>query len=191
MPLCAPHSACERSKHDMKVITKGAVALFFHISALLATAAPALRTVYVMPMAHGMDQYFANSLANTRTLQVTTDPAKAELVLTDRVDAVLDEFLEDHRPELRRLAETTPAVDPGHSEHAMMPDMVVLLGRTSSPSRRSSLSRPKGTLFLVNATSRQIVWSTFEVPKDDNPKELDRAARRVVERLKKEFSSRQ
>ncbi len=175
----------------MKLNMKRAVVLFFLISTLLATAAPAPRTVYVMPMAHGMDQYIANSLTNTRTLQVTTEPSKADLVLTDRVDADLDEFLDYNKPRPRRTSEPPSAVGQGQNDHTMMPDMLNAVIAVPSPGRISSLTRPKGTLFLVDATSRQIVWSTFETTKNQNPKQLARLAQRVVERLKNELPPRQ
>src|SRR5581483_240956 len=43
------------------------------------------RSVYVLSMSHGMDQYLASRLANGHILQVVTDPKLADVFLTDHV----------------------------------------------------------------------------------------------------------
>ena len=47
------------------------------------------------------------------------------------------------------------------------------------------LSTSRGIVFLVNRTSRDVVWSTFERPKNTQPEELKHAARKIVDRLAK------
>ena len=47
----------------------------------------------------------------------------------------------------------------------------------------SSFSRGKGTLFLVDAKSKQVVWSIFEKPKDNSPATLNKTAKKVIEKL--------
>ena len=51
--------------------------------------------------------------------------------------------------------------------------------------RASSFSRGKGTLFLVERKSRNVVWSIYDQPKSSTPKESGWLAGRVVDRLKK------
>jgi hypothetical protein len=51
----------------------------------------------------------------------------------------------------------------------------------------SSFSRAKGTIFLVDAKSRQIVWSTFDPSKGSRNHDLDRTAADIVSRLKKDL----
>ncbi len=46
----------------------------------------------------------------------------------------------------------------------------------------------RGTVFLVDIKSRRVIWSVYERPKDFTPKQLDRAAARIVNRLKKDIS---
>jgi hypothetical protein len=48
--------------------------------------------------------------------------------------------------------------------------------------------RGRGTLFLVDVKSRQVLWSAFEKPKDSSPHELDHTAERVVKLLKEDLS---
>ena len=48
----------------------------------------------------------------------------------------------------------------------------------------SSFGRSQGTLFLVDAKSKEVVWSTFDPPKDGSSRQLDRTANDIVSRLK-------
>ena len=48
--------------------------------------------------------------------------------------------------------------------------------------------RGRGTLFLVDVKSRQVLWSAFEKPKNSSPRELDHTAERVVKLLKEDLS---
>ena len=57
-----------------------------------------------------------------------------------------------------------------------------------NPSLSSSFGRGKGTIFLVEARSRQVVWSTFDPAKSNTGKELDRTASDIVSRLKKDLN---
>jgi hypothetical protein len=40
-------------------------------------------------------------------------------------------------------------------------------------------------VFLVNRITRDVVWSTFERPKNSQPGELKHAAEKIVDRLAK------
>jgi hypothetical protein len=62
--------------------------------------------------------------------------------------------------------------------------------KAADPALTSTFGRAKGTLFLVDAKSREVVWSTFEVLKNSNPKQLDRAASDIVSRLKRDLKSK-
>src|SRR5215469_15026607 len=44
------------------------------------------RTVYIVPMANGLDRYLASRLTSTGTVWVLLAPAGADAVITDRVD---------------------------------------------------------------------------------------------------------
>src|SRR5580658_2894182 len=56
------------------------------------------RTVYLLPMGRGLDQFIANRLTRMHVLQVVTDPAKADAVFTDDVGATLEGRLKDLYP---------------------------------------------------------------------------------------------
>ena len=47
------------------------------------------------------------------------------------------------------------------------------------------LSGSRGVVFLVDRTSRDVLWSTFERPKNTRPEELKHAAEKIVDRLAK------
>jgi hypothetical protein len=56
--------------------------------------------------------------------------------------------------------------------------------------RISSFARGKGTLFLVHPKTRVVLWSIYEKPETSQPSELDRTARRIIERLQRELKGK-
>ncbi len=52
-----------------------------------------LKTVYLLPMPGGLDQYLAIRLTTGSILQVVTDPQKADAIFTDRIGSGLEETL--------------------------------------------------------------------------------------------------
>ena len=54
---------------------------------------PGVKTVYLLPMAGGLDQYLALQLTSAGVLQVVNDPKKADAILTDAIGARLEETL--------------------------------------------------------------------------------------------------
>src|SRR3954467_12849410 len=56
------------------------------------------KTVYILPMAAGLDQYLAQRLTQDHVLQVTTDPKLAEVYMTDRLGAAFEQKLKEIRP---------------------------------------------------------------------------------------------
>jgi len=132
----------------------------------LAADASAVQTVYLLPMANGLDQYLASRLVSSGVFHVTTDPQKADAVFTDRLGEAFE----------RRLEELLPAPAEAAAGQA---------SRDEGAVRISSISRAKGTVFLVDVRSRAVLWSAYERPRNSTPAELDRTARRIVEALKK------
>ena len=151
---------------SMKCLLAALAALVF-FSAVHAEI-PGVKTVYVLPMSGGLDQYLAFRLTAEGVLQVVTDPAKADAILTDGIGARLDESFD----ELFK-----PPVDKEQADKA---------GNTefAHPAMRP-LSGSHGLIFLVNRSTRDVVWSTFERPKGNQPDDLDHAAERIVNRLAK------
>lgn len=54
-----------------------------------------VRSVYLFPMANGLDQYLANRLTNMGIFQVVADPKKADAVFTDRLGAAFESRLDE------------------------------------------------------------------------------------------------
>ncbi len=50
-------------------------------------------------MSHGMDQYLANCLTREKVVQVSTDPLKADALLTDHLGAAFDASVKELYPE--------------------------------------------------------------------------------------------
>ena len=126
-----------------------------------------VQTVYLLPMANGLDQYVANRLAASGVFYVTTDPKKADAIFTDKLGEAFEQRLDTLLlPPLEKSPKESKAEE-----------------RTAP--RVSSFSRSKGTMFLVDAATRAVLWSIYEPPKNTSPGELDRTAQRIVGALKR------
>lgn len=141
-----------------------------------------VHTVYVLPMAHGMEQYMANRLTNDHVFQIVTDPKLADAVLTDRIGAALQDKLD----EMLAVPEP-PAPKDGEKKDDANSSLLNTQNKLQSPASLSTVGRSKGTVFLVETKSRHVVWSTYELPKDATSKELDRTASDIVSRIKKDL----
>jgi hypothetical protein len=114
-----------------------------------------------MPMAGGLDQYLAMWLTQQHIAKVTTDPKAAELVMTDHLGQSLEE----------KLAELHPA-------DAKKPGDPI-------PTFQSSHGR--GTVFLVDAKTRQVLWSDYEkAPSSTTGPHLNEQAERIATKLQLE-----
>ena len=125
-----------------------------------------VQTVYLLPMANGLDQYVANRLASSGVFQVTTDPKKADAIFTDKLGEAFEQRLDSL---------ILPPVEKSSKESK---------AEERAASRVSTFSRSKGTMFLVDAATRAILWSIYQPPKNTSPSELDRTAQRIVGALK-------
>jgi len=128
-----------------------------------------VKSVYLYPMPSGFEQMLANRIVADHVYNVVSDPKLADAVFTDSLgDAFLYKL--DH-------INTPP------------PPQTSSAGATSSMTSRveephqSSFSRGKGTLFLVDAKSKQVVWSIYDKPKDYSPATLNKTAKKVIEKL--------
>ena len=147
------------------------------------------KTVYVLSMYRGMDQYLANRLTNDHLLQVVTDPKKADIIITDHIGDAFEQQLdtifpppEPAKPETK--TEPKPAEDAGNSLFGPA------MNKLSNPATSSSFGRSKGTVFLVDAKSREILWSVYAPPKSSTGKDLDRTANDIVSRFKKDLTKK-
>ena len=61
------------------------------------------------------------------------------------------------------------------------------VNKLSNPASSSSFGRGKGTIFLVDRKSKEVIWSVFEPPKGSTGQQLDRGALDIVSRLKRDL----
>jgi hypothetical protein len=165
--------------------------------------------VYILPMAHGLDQHIANRLTRDRVVEIVADASHADALLTDRLGGSLEYQLEKLHPTPKAPGEDADnESDKDSSDQADKPDKdkddvktadksdstakprVPRLMPESGPPRLSTFGGGRGTLFLVDAHSRAVLWSVYERPKRTSPDELDRTAKRVVDRLKKDLAGK-
>jgi hypothetical protein len=189
---------------------KWALSLLFCLSLCQSQAGAAeltgVRTVYLMPMGHGLDQFIADRLTRMHVLQVVTDPAKADTVITDRVGAALESRLKDLYPpppapkeaakEVAKETAKTDAEVPKAAGDVPPPASGPLsaFGDTSNKlteaGSMSTSSHSRGTIFLVDVKSSQVLWSIFETPKNNSPRTLDHTAERIVKQLKLDLAGK-
>jgi hypothetical protein len=126
---------------------------------------PRFRTVYIREMSDGLDQHLASRLSNAHVLWVVLDPASADAIITDSLDETFWTWLQRTYPP----AKTAPAAESTRENPAVS---------TGQPVRK------RGTVFLVDPRQRLVLWSTYELPKNASPAELDRSASRITGQLK-------
>ena len=126
-----------------------------------------VQNVYIFPMAHGFDQYLASRIASSGVFQVVVDPKRADAFFTDRLGEAFEE-------KLRQLTSSESELRERKKNESLEQERI-------APA--STFGRGRGTIFLVEAAGRSVLWSIYEPPRNTTPKELDRTARRIVEKL--------
>ncbi|MGE5488265.1 MAG: hypothetical protein ACM3ZB_10660 [bacterium] len=153
---------------------------------LAAASAPAAdsatlaetKTVYLLPMPNGLDQYLANQITRDAIFQVVTEPAKADAIITDRLGPDFE----------RKMAELFPPPAPAEESKEEESGSDSSRGLSApAPTPVSSLSRAKGTLFIVSQSSGTVLWSIFERPKSTAPKDLNRLAQKIAAQLERDL----
>jgi hypothetical protein len=138
----------------------------------------AVHSVYLLPMANGLDQYLANRITNEHVFQVVTNPKLADAIFTDRIGEVLEEKLADLLPSPEPVARPTP-----NPSSPSLPTETV--NKLANPATASNFGRGKGNVFLVDPKSHQVVWSAYRTPKSSASSEMDRTASDIVSRIKR------
>lgn len=128
-----------------------------------------VKTVYLLPMSSGLEQYLASQLTTEAVLQVVTDPQKADAVLTDHLGPTFEQSLTELYGAKPKDKEAEAAEDKGAT-----------FARTGMQGKRG-----RGTIFLVNRRTMEVLWSVYELPKDNRPEGLKRSAGRITEKLAK------
>ena len=163
--------------------------LLLSCSALAGAELGDVHTVYLLKMSKGMDQYLANRLTNDHVFQVVTDPKLADAIVTDHIGEAFEAKLEELFPPPEPVAkpEPPPEKDESTKPNGMFADP---LNKLANPAANSSFGGSSGTIFLVWAKSRQIVWSAYDLPKDASSKQLDRTASDIVNRIKHDLKKK-
>jgi hypothetical protein len=125
-----------------------------------------IKTVYLLPMFSGLDQYLAVRLTAASVLQVVVDPRNADAILTDHIGQSFEEQLDEMYG-----AKPKSEVDKNSS--------------TPEFARVTSGARSRGAIFLVNRKTRDVLWSAYEPPKGTAPADLNRAGDRIADKLAK------
>ena len=135
----------------MNEIALKRIALFAGLAGALLAQAPAVHSVYILPMANGLDQYLAQKITAEHVMAVVADPKSADAVLTDRLGAGFEQQMDQMAGK---------KADPD-----------------AHPAFRSVSGR--GTVFLVDAHSRRVLWSDYEKPGGNPTREAQKIAKKL------------
>ena len=146
-----------------------------------------VKTVYLLPMSHGMDQYLANRLTRGSVVQVATDPQQADSLITDHLGADFEASVKELYPEVKPAAVLAKSDDEQKdaSEPPAGDDQKSSQLKSSGAERPPVPGRSRGMIFLVKRATGQVLWSTYHDPSIRRPKDLDRMAGKIAVALKK------
>jgi hypothetical protein len=125
-----------------------------------------VKTVYLLPMSSGLDQYLAVRLTTASVLQVVVDPRNADAVLTDHIGQSFEDRLDEMYGAKPKTEEDKNGSEPQFA-------------------RLTSGARSRGAVFLVNRKTRDVLWSAYEPPKGTAPADLNHRADRIADKLAK------
>jgi len=143
-----------------------------------------VKTVYLMPMASGLDQHLAEALTSSRTFEVSTDPAAADAVFTDHIGNAFEKSLSDlYKPEIKpeEKADAKDAKAGAKSAKEEVKSDDGFVRPTSSMS-----SRGRGDIFLVDRKTRVVLWSMFATPKSSQSTDLNELAGKIAAKIQKD-----
>jgi hypothetical protein len=147
-----------------------------------------VKTVYLLPMSHGMDQYLAERLTHGGVVQVVTDPSKADALLTDHLGATFEADVKELYPEPKPVVVPAKSADQKKKdakEPAAETKSDELELKSSGPEHAPVPARSRGTVFLVKRGTGEVLWSAYNDPAIRRPKDLNRTAGKIADGLKK------
>jgi hypothetical protein len=145
---------------------------------LLATGAPdpqltEIHSVYLLPMSGNLDQFLAVRLNSSKIFLVVTDPKKADAVFTERIGPNFEDALKELYANDSKDAKDAKDKKDEYARPTMKP-----------------LSNGKGSLFLVDRKSKNVVWSTYDKPKSNRADDENQLAQRIVSKLEKDVKGK-
>src|SRR5579862_6632309 len=135
------------------------------ISAGLRAASLAeVKSVYLFPMMNGLDQYLADRLTEGHILKVVTDPKAADAVITDQLGKGFEAQLLLARPDLKPVPPKPPVTDQDKDKDDKDKDKAEKKDEEPPATPQSAFHTARGTSFLIDARSQQVVWSNYQKP---------------------------
>jgi len=118
-------------------------------------------------------------------LQVVTDPKRADAIFTDRIGESFEEKLADILPSPEPVAKAAPppAESDDQPRGRTLPTETV--NKLTNPATISSFGGGKGTVFLVDPKTHEVLWSAYQPSKSSSTAEMDRTASDIVSRLRR------
>jgi hypothetical protein len=183
----------------MVVMKRLAILAFCGAGLVSAADLSEVHNVYLLKMSKGFDQYLANHLTGERLFRVVTDPKLADTVITEQIgegfEAKLIELYpppetEKAKAEKAKKAEADKSKKPDSAGEEVQANLMTdTVNKLAAPGA-GSFGRAKGMVFLVDAKSKEVIWSAYDLPKDTTSKQLDRAASDVVSRIKHDLKKK-
>jgi len=147
-----------------------------------------VKTVYILKMTSGLDQYLASELAQSGVYAVTTDPQRADALFTDSVGEPFEQKFAELYPPPKRVEEKKKEDEKEkEKEKAAGGSPADLLGASQFRMGGSSWGRGRGTVFLVGRANRSVLWSMQHAPKTTARPEMVKFAKAVTLQLRKDL----
>ena len=145
-----------------------------------AAGSAGVRNVYLMPMPNGLEQFIANQLTSRGLMTVVADANLADALFTDTVGKAFEKrYLELYPPPPPKEEEVDEETD-RKKKSSSSTSMDV---KDAKQERTGGFSRGKGTIFLVDRRTKTVLWSAYVRPNSSLPKDLDRAAKTIADRI--------
>lgn len=138
----------------------------------------AVKNVYLLPMSSSLDQYLATRLTQSGLFQVVTDPQKADAIFTDKIG----------EPFEQKMTELYPPPEAAKKDKDDENKDKDPWGRPLQ--RFGSFSRGRGTVYIVDRQSRNVVWSIYWPVKSSRPDDTNKRADQIVTRLRKDIQGK-
>lgn len=132
-----------------------------------------VKTVYLMKMARGMHQYLAHQLTREKLLVVTTDPTRADTLMTDHVGKEFEEEVAALFPSAGEAqASADDKADPAAGEFK------------GDKIPHGTWGRGRGTVFLIDRVNGDVLWSHYAPSPSGRSQDMEATAGKVTGRLK-------